>query len=125
MAARVIKIKYVSIIAQAQRASGVNVYDDTLSRLGAAAGALPEVLDNIDGDKYAEIVGDKMGTSLMFKDPKDRDALRQARQAAAEAAQRAQNMQNLVAGAKTASETKLGQNSALDAVMKPYGGANV
>jgi hypothetical protein len=115
---REITIKYISIVAQAQRARGLSALEEALNRYLAAAQANPEILQKIDFDKYGDIIADKLGAKIILKDDKELAAQRQAQARQAQAAQTAAAAQNVLAGAKAASEIKLGENSALDAVMR-------
>lgn len=56
-----LKIEYISMLAQAQKAIGTGAIERVFSFAGSVAGAKPEVLDKLDADQavdvYAELVG--------------------------------------------------------------------
>ncbi|MGB2579521.1 hypothetical protein AAIR98_001440 [Elusimicrobium simillimum] len=118
---RNLNINFVSIVAMAQKASSLNTYEDAVRRLFELAQARPEVLDNIDADKYARLIGEKIGAGLIFKDEEVVSQEREQRAQAAQMQQQAANAQALLQGAKTASEIPLGNDSALDTVLENTG----
>jgi hypothetical protein len=101
-------VDFVSMLAQAQRAIGVNSMDRFVGNLGAVATMKPEVLDNFDADEWADLYADKLGIDPKLIVPSDRVALIRESRAEAEAKRaemEANNMQadtaNKLAGAKT------------------------
>lgn len=56
-----IRVEFVSMLAQAQRAVGVNSVDRFVASLGMVAQYKPEVLDKLDADKWADAYGDMLG----------------------------------------------------------------
>jgi hypothetical protein len=54
-------VEFVSMLAQAQRAIGVNGVDRFVGALGAVAQMRPEVIDKIDVDKWADSYSDMLG----------------------------------------------------------------
>lgn len=123
---RDLHVSYISMIAQAQKASGLNTirqgaqFAAELAQIQAAAGAA--VLDNVDFDGALREGLSAIGTTpKMIRGEEDVQSLRQERtQAAQEAAQQAQ-MAQAIQSAKTLAETPLNTGSALDAVAQ---GAN-
>lgn len=58
-----IKVEYVSMLAQAQRAVGVTAVDRLLGTVGNMAQFKPEVLDKLDGDQIVDAYSDMLGIS--------------------------------------------------------------
>lgn len=56
-----LNIEYVSMLAQAQRAVGTTSMDRYVQAIGTVAQLKPEVLDNLDPDKYADIYAEMLG----------------------------------------------------------------
>lgn len=117
-----IQVEYVSIIAQAQKAQGVQPIQQGLSLASALADAQLKyaqagVIDNVDFDAVMKEACDVLGVpAVMTRSEDDVQRLRQNRAQQMRAAAEAQQAQMLVEGAKTLSDTKLGQGSALDAL---------
>jgi len=113
-----IKIEYISMLAQAQKAMGVTAIEQTFGFAGQLAAVYPQILDNLDPDEAITVYGENVGASAkVFRSKSERDALRMQR---AQEEQQAQNMvmaQNLAQGAKTLSETDMGTNNALNAML--------
>ena len=117
-----INVELVGILAQAQRAIGVNSVDRFVAHIGnlAAARQDPSVWDNYDSDKDVEIYGDMLGVSPeLVLSPDKRDAIRQARAEEMAAQQKAMAMNqaadtaNKLAGAKTDGPNALTDATAL------------
>jgi len=100
-----LKVEFVSMLAQAQRAVGVNSIDKLLTTVGGMAGMNPGVLDKINFDQVVDDYSDMLGVnpSLIVSD--DEVALiREQRAAQQQQAQQMAMMQPMVDMAKTASE---------------------
>lgn len=54
-------VEFVSVLAQAQRAVGVNSIDRYMNSIGMVAQMRPEVLDKVDVDSWADAYGDMLG----------------------------------------------------------------
>lgn len=122
-----LNVELIGILAQAQRAVGVNSIDRFVAGLGAVAGAKPEVLDKLNADKWADVYADALGIDPQLIVP-DEDVLaqREARaQAQAQAQQQAQQMAMLQQGADVAHKlagAKTGQANALTDVVAALSG---
>lgn len=121
-----IKIKYVSLLAQAQEAVAASGIERSLSLSGNLAAVFPTILDNIDEDKalreYVDILGN--GPEIL-REQKDVDAIREKRaareareQQLAEANMAAQTTQTGAQAAKLLSETDSTQPNALTAMLR-------
>jgi hypothetical protein len=131
-----IKIKYISILAQAQKMVGTTAMQQVLAFASSLAQTQlqfgqAEVLDNINFDEqvqeYAQMLGIPAKT---MNSPEMRDVLRKAkREAAAKQAQQQEALATTEAlnkgasAAKNLGTTPVGQNSALDAVLAGIKGA--
>lgn len=56
-----LNIKFVSMLAQAQRAIGTNSIDRYVGSLGAVAQFKPDVLDKFDSDAWADAYAEMLG----------------------------------------------------------------
>ena len=94
-----IRVKYVSLLAQAQEAAAAASLERTMSFGGNLAGVFPDILDNVDADEafrdYAEILGT---SPRVLREKTDRDEMRRQR---AEAAQRQAEMEQAQMAAQT------------------------
>ena len=118
-----IKVEYISIMAQAQKMTGLTALEQLMAFVGSMVSVDPNVLDKIDRDemvdRYAEMLG--VPPSVIISD----DKVAQTRQAKAQQQQMAEAAQmGMMAaqGAKTLADTPVGQNSALDALVPGLGG---
>jgi hypothetical protein len=85
-----LKVEFVSMLAQAQRAVGTNSLDRFVGNLGVVAQINPGVLDKFDADRWAEVYSDMLGVDPSLIVPSDQVALiRQQRAQQAQAAQQA------------------------------------
>lgn len=116
-----VRVKYVSLLSQAQEASTAASMERIFGFVGNVAGAKPEVLDNIDADEavreYAEILGGPptllRERSEVAEDRKKRAAAQQRQEEMAQAAAAAQAGQQVAQGAKLLSETDTQSPNAL------------
>lgn len=104
-----IKVEYVSMLAEAQKAVFTAAIERLFQFAGNMAGAIPTILDNLDGDVAIEKYADYLGvTPEVIVSLKKVAALRQTR---AQQQQQAQLMQQTMAGAqgaKVLSEAQVG-----------------
>ncbi len=99
-----LNVEFVSMLAQAQRAVGVNSADRFVSTLGSIAQMKPEVLDKLDADKWADQYADQLGVDPSLIVPSEQVALIRQQRAQAQAAQAAMERgQQMVDTAQTAS----------------------
>lgn len=101
-----LKIEYMSMLAQAQRAVGTNGVDRFVGNLGAIAQFKPDVLDKFDSDYWAESYSDMLGIDPQLIVPGDRVAyIRQQRAQAQAQAQAAEQVPQQAQAAKNLSQT--------------------
>lgn len=100
-----LKVEFISVLAQAQRAVAASGVDRLLGTVGNLAQFKPEVLDKIDFDQVVDDYGDMYGVNPKIVIPDDKVAeIRAQRAQAAQAAQAAAAMPQMVESAKTAGE---------------------
>ena len=110
-----LKVEYVSILAQAQKMVGTTSIEQTASFVGNLGSVNPEALDLLDVDaavqEYASLTG---APPKMIRDEAAVKAMREARMRQQQMAQANQTIGNTVDNAKTMSDTKLNDESALN-----------
>ena len=117
---RDIQVKYVSVIAQAQRLGEVTAIErgvNFAANLGTVQAQLAaaEVMDGLDFDGALREGLKALGVPAdMVRGPEQMQALREQRAQQMQSMQQGQAMADMVQGAKTLSETKMGTGSALD-----------
>lgn len=113
-----LKVEYISVLAQAQKMVGTTAIEQTMAFAGNLAGAFPQILDVVDPDEAIMEYAEMNGVPPKIIRPKEEIA--RIRKEKADAAAQQQAMANagaMVQGAKVLSDTKIGQNSALDALV--------
>lgn len=109
-------VEFISALAQAQRAVGVQSVDRLVGTIGSLAMLKPDVLDKLDADQTVDVVADQLGTdpSLIVAD--DKVALirkgRAAQQAMAQAAAMAQPAKDMAQAGQAMAETDQGKLAA-------------
>ena len=86
-----LKIEFISVLAQAQRAIGANSLDRYIGTVSAVAGVKPEILDKLNTDELADYYADVLGIEPRLIIPTEQAAIvreqRAKQQAAAAAAE--------------------------------------
>lgn len=100
-----LKVEYVSMLAQAQRAIGTNSVDRFVGNLGQIAAFKPDVVDKFDSDAWADAYSDMLGVDPKLIVPDDKVAV--VRQQRAQQQQQAQQAEMANQAADTAQ--KLGK----------------
>jgi hypothetical protein len=113
-----IKVEYISILAQAQKMVGTTAIQQFSSFAGSLAAVRPDVLDKVNFDEMLDIYGDDVGLppKIIYSDETVAQ-IRKQKQVAAQQAAAMQNAGAMVQGAKVLSDTEIGNNSALDALI--------
>lgn len=115
-----IKVKYISILAQAQQAVGVEQINRVAGFIGTYAPIVPTILDNFDWDEATRQVNEMEGGSSKLMVPPQQVAAtraeRQKQEAMAQAQQAALTAESAGKAAKSLSEAKTGEGSVLDNV---------
>jgi hypothetical protein len=121
-----IRVEFVSMLAQAQRAVGTAATDRFVSNIGAVASlGKPDVLDKFDADKWADRYADQLGVDpdLIVSD-RNVALIRQERAAKQQAAEQAAMAQQAAETANKLGATPMqgGETNALDNVMNLFSG---
>lgn len=112
-----LKVEYISILAQAQKAIGVSSLDRLIAFTGALATQKqdPSVWDKIDTDQSVDEYASMLGTSpLVVRSDEDVEAMRAQRQQAnqmAQLQQGAETVATIAGAAKTLGETPMDDNA--------------
>ncbi len=107
-------INFVSVLAQAQRAVGLNSIDRYVASLGTLAAVKPGVLDKFDEDAWADEYADKLGLAPSLIVPSDKVALIRAERAKAAQQQQEAELTNTAADtAQKLGAANTGGNNAL------------
>lgn len=120
-----LQVEFVSTLAQAQRAVGVQSVDRLLGTVGAVAGLRPEVVDKIDADQIIDAYADMLGVdpSLIVADDKVA-VIRQQRAQQQQQQQMAEAMPQMAQTAKAVSGINLTEDNALSSVLGMFQGYN-
>jgi len=97
-----LNVEFVSTLAQAQRAIGVNSIDRLVANIGIVAGFKPDVTDKFDADKWVDHYADIMGVDPELIVSDDKVAMVRG--------QRAQAMAKAAAAEQAAVEAKAAQS---------------
>ncbi|MGX1353377.1 hypothetical protein AB7M49_006998 [Bradyrhizobium elkanii] len=122
-----LKIEYISILAQAQKAVATGAIERFAGFVGQLAAVKPDVLDKLDADEVADQYGDALGVppSIVVPDDKvkaTRDARAQKQQQAEQAEMLATTAPALKQGADAASVlASAGQNPGGQALLQQIG----
>lgn len=101
-----LKVEYISLLAQAQRAVGVASIERTVGFAGSLASVKPEVLDWLDEEVALREFTEQVGPPpAILRAPKDVEALRQQRAQQQQLQMAMENAQPMAAAAKLISET--------------------
>jgi len=113
-----LKVDYISILAQAQKAVGTVGLERVAGFVGNLAAANPEVLDKFDMDQAVDEYGEMLGVSpRVIRSDVKVEALRQGRAKQQQAMQQAQAGMTAVQGAKVLSDVDTGQKNALTDIL--------
>lgn len=119
-----LRVEFLGMLAQAQRAIAVTALERALQITGGVAQAKPEILDNIDADALWNEITDMLGVPASISMPDDmRDKLRSARAAAQNAqAQTALQEQQSKTASNLASAASNGDSTRLSDVISLFSG---
>ena len=116
-----ISIEYVSMLAQAQKAVGIGALDRIVGTVGQMAAVRPEVLDKLNADQIIDEYSNMLGIAPHLIVANEEVAvIRQDRAAAQAEAEARAAMPETAKTAKTLSETKVGDSTALDNVASQF-----
>ena len=122
MGGQPIKVEFVSVLAQAQKMVGTGAIERYVGFIGQMAQMAPEVLDAVNPDKVADAYGEYLGVdAVIIRSQEERDQMREQRaQQQAQMQQQQEQMaatQMMMQGAQVLGQAKMGQGSALDALI--------
>jgi len=105
MQGKALKVEYISLLAQAQRAVGVAAIERTIGFAGSLAQVKPEVLDGLNADEALREFSDQVGPppKILHSEP-EIQAIRQQRAQAAQQQAAIDSAQPLAGAAKLISE---------------------
>ncbi|MFN7049764.1 portal protein, partial [Proteus mirabilis] len=112
-----LKVEYISVMAQAQKAIGVGSIERFAGFVGNLAKVKPEALDKLNADDAIDNYASAIGVSPTIVATNEQvQAIRQQRQAQQQQMAQMQMAQSAIDGAKTLSDTNLDNDSALSAM---------
>jgi hypothetical protein len=116
-----IRIEYVSMLAQAQKAIGIGALDRLVGTVGTMVNVKPEVLDKLDGDKIIDEYSQMLGVPQhLIVANEDVAIIRDERKQEQQQMQKAAEMEQMVSSAKTLSDTKTEDKSLLTDVASQF-----
>lgn len=125
MAGVEIDVEFVSMLAQAQRAVGVNSVDRWMGNIGAVAQYKPEVLDKINVDYWVESYADMLGLDPELIVPEEVVmAMRQQRAEQAEQAEQAAIAEQQSKTVNNLAGASMGPDNVLSNVLDQFSGYN-
>jgi len=120
-----VKIEYVSLLAQAQKMTGLGSIQQLTAFVSQIAPINPDILDKLDFDEsidqYAEILG---VAPQVVRSDEAVAKIRAVRQQQMQQQQQMAQMQQLGEQAKTLSDTKVGDKNGIEALLSGLGGMN-
>ena len=121
-----LNIEFISILAQAQRAVGVNSTNRFLTTIGGVAQLLPGVMDKINGDALVDSVGDQLGVDpRIIRGQEEVDAMREQQAKAAQAQQAAALAEQAAGAAKDLGSIDTSKDNALSDLMNQFAGYSI
>lgn len=115
-----INIEYVSILAQAQRAAGVDAMSTYVQSLAGASQVWPNAVDMLDVDKWCRTLADQLGVDPeLIPSQEEADAAREQRAQQMQQTQQLDAMQKMASAAKDIPQVTQDQ---IMAGMTQYGG---
>ncbi len=118
-----LKVEFVSMLAQAQRAIQTNSIDRFVVGLGQVASIKPEALDKFNADEWADRYSDLLGVDPELVVPGEQVAvIRQQRAQAEQAAAQREAMMQEAEAAKSLASAPTNQDNALTDVMRQFSG---
>lgn len=119
-----LNVEMISMLAQAQRAIGVNGIDRMVGNLGVVAQMKPDVLDKFNADTWVDEYSDMLGVDPRLIVASDQVAvIRQKRAEAQAAAQQSEAMQQMSQTAKNLGQTPTaGPGNAAQDLMNQFSG---
>lgn len=112
-----LRVEYISMLAQAQKAVATGGIERLSSYVGNVAAVRPDVLDKVNWDQTVDEYADALGVPPTLIVPDEQVAeIRAQRQKAEQAQQQAAMLQQAAQGAETLSKADMGGDSVLAAI---------
>ena len=106
------------MLAQAQKMVGTTTVEQLSAYVGSLTAVVPEVIDKFNADKAVDRYADMLGVdSEIIRGDEEVAEIRKRRAEMIQQQQQMEQAQAAAQGAKVLSETKVGENSALDALL--------
>jgi hypothetical protein len=113
-----VRVEYISMMAQAQKALGLSGMDRFMTRIEGMAEVMPQSLSKVNTDKFVEIYGESCGISpTIIRTDEEAQALRDQAAKAAQAQAQAEQMKNVASSAKDLSQSDTEGENALTALI--------
>lgn len=113
-----LRVEYISILAQAQKALGVTSIERTVAFAGNLAGIAPEIMDKLNLEQAIDEYAAMTGTPpTMIRSDDEVAAIREQRAAAAQQQQMMEQAGQAIQGAKLLSETNVSDDNALTTML--------
>jgi len=113
-----VKVEYISLLAQAQKMVGTASIEQLAAFVGNLAAVKPDVLDKVNFDEMIDQYGQMLGAPpKVVRADEDVAGIRQKNMQAMQQQQMPEQLEKTANGAKTLSETEVGNNSALDQML--------
>jgi hypothetical protein len=116
-----IRVEYVSMLAQAQKAIGISALDRMIGTVGTMAQVKPDVIDKLDSDKIVDEYSQMLGVSTDVIIANEQVAIiREDREKEQQQMQQAAQMAEVANTAKTMGDTKTEDKSLLTDVAQQF-----
>jgi len=121
-----LNVEFVSMLAQAQRAIGVNSTDRFVMTLGQVAAVKPDVLDRLNADALVDGYADQLGVDPRLIVPLDQAVLvRQQRAQQQQAAQQAAMAEQMATAAQRAGSIETGGGNVASDLINQFQGYSI
>jgi len=111
-------VEYTSMLAQAQKMVGLTSIEQVARFTGSLVSVYPSAVDNLDPDEAIRSYADMLGIPpKIVRSPEELNALRQQRAQQQDEEKQANEVANMAQQAKVLSDTKVGDSTALDAML--------
>ena len=126
LAGKDLKVDYISVMAQAQKLTGLNAIERFTEYVGQVAGADPGVLDKVDADQLIDVYGDIISLPPdIIRTDKEVEEIRAGRAEAQQQQMAMEQSQMAAQNMKDLSQTKVDEGSALDTLLDQAGAGQV
>lgn len=113
-----LKIEYISSLAQAQKMMTILSLEQLTSFVGSLSAVVPQALDKYNADEAIDIYAEILGVPPKITRTDDEvEKIRIARLRQIQQQQQMEQLGQLAQGAKVMSDTKVGDNNALEAIL--------